>query len=259
MINTNCKDCVFAIGANPQTGCTLSRAQKLEIEIMQDGFYSLKRFCNTYRPEQWLSELSLDEYESRNQIVLKEVEPRIGFFVILDTSLDGAIQALTTTLNDIKEQELHQARYVVVMTDKVEYNQEIQALLVDMFDFEVTEHNIVQTINLDDKNLIVDECFKYAKNGWIYVTSSGERVNRKLISKIHQRINVDMKKLVIVTPYDKMNGLIFQASLFKFLNGNKQKIQDDGSLDDRPFLEKVSTMDKTDLETIMTWDQFNEC
>ena len=56
-----------------------------------------------------------------------------------------------------------------------------------------------------------------------------------------------------------MNGLIFQASLFKFLNGNKQKIQDDGSIDDRPFLEKVSTMDKTDLETIMTWDQFNEC
>jgi len=258
MLVTHCKNCVFA-ESNPQTGCALSRAEKLGVESTIDGFFRLDRFCNTHRPEKWLVELSLDEQNRCGEIVLEEVVPRIGFFILLDVTLDNAINNLQTTLEDIKNQHKHTARYVAVATNKVEYNQEIQQILTSMFDFEETEHHIVQLVgDFDDNHLIIDECFRHAKNGWIYITSSGERVDTHLIDKIHQRINIDMKKLVVVTPYEGLNGLIFQAALFKFLKGNKDRPMDDGTIDGRPFLEKVVDVGKVDPETLMTWNQFNE-
>ena len=258
MLVTHCKNCVFA-KSNPQTGCALSRSEKLGVETTHEGFFMLDRFCNTFRPEEWLINLSFDEQDRRNEVVLEEVVPRIGFFILFDVAVDNAIDKLRITIDDIKNQHAHAARYVTVATNKVEYNEEIQQMLTDRFDFDTTEHHIVQLVgDFDDDHFIIDECFRHAKNGWIYVTSSGERVDTHLIDKIHQRINVDMKKLVVVTPYEKLNGLIFQAALFKFLKGNKDRPMDDGTIDDRPFLEKVADVGKVDPETLMTWDQFNE-
>ncbi len=131
---TSCKDCIFAVKREEeQVGCELYRSEKLGIYDTEDGDYLLERFCNTYRPEEWLSELSLDEYKKRHQVALKEVVPRIGFLVLLDTSKDTpeklvAMDNLRKTISDIKNQTLHQARYIIVATDKTEYNEEIQNL-----------------------------------------------------------------------------------------------------------------------------------
>ena len=85
MITTSCKGCVFANYSNGmQSGCQLGRAKKLEYETTEDGHYMVQRFCNTYRPAEWLKELSLDEYENRHDVVLNETVPRVGFFVIFD-------------------------------------------------------------------------------------------------------------------------------------------------------------------------------
>jgi len=84
-------------------------------------------------------------------------------------------------------------------------------------------------------------------------------VPRDLIYKIHKRVNLDMKKLVVVKPYSGVNGLLFQSALFKFVNGNKPKLYQDEIIDNRPFLEKVKEAAKeSDDQTLIDWSEFNE-
>ncbi len=181
---------------------------------------------------------------------------------MLDTTKPAAIEDLKKTIEDIKRQTVHQARYVVVITDKTEYNEEIQSVLVENFDHDTTLHHLVKVSFIPDpKMFLIDECFKHAKNGWVYVTTSGESIDQELIEKINQRVNVDMKRLSLIQPYDDFNGFLFSTPLFKFLNGNKRKAyeMEDGEMyfDERPFLEKVEDMKDDTGETLITWEEFN--
>ena len=109
------------------------------------------------------------------------------------------------------------------------------------------------------KDLLIDESFKHAKNGWAYVCNSGEDIDPEFISKVHKRINIDMKRLVIIKPYDdQLNGLVFQTALFKFLNGNHTKIFGDEIVDSRKFIEKIEESSAiSDKDTCITWEEFN--
>tara|TARA_R110000824_G_scaffold46485_1_gene133507 strand:+ start:373 stop:1173 length:801 start_codon:yes stop_codon:yes gene_type:complete len=260
---THCEGCVFAIKReNKQTGCQLYRSEKLGASDVDAGFYVLERYCNAYRPEEWLSELSLEDYKNRHQIALKEVVPRVGFFILVNTTKENAIEDLKTTIKDITQQTLNKARYVVVITDRTEYNEEIQSILVENFDHDKTLHHLVKVSAIpEDKMLLIDECFKHAKNGWVYTTTSGEHIDQELIEKINQRVNIDMKRLSIVKPYDDFNGLLFSTPLFKLLNGNHKKAyeteNDELQFDDRPFLEKIEDMKDDTGETLITWEEFN--
>jgi hypothetical protein len=265
MIHTKCDACVFAeLGDNKiQTGCKLDRELKLGVnETNDDGFFNLSRFCNTYRPKEWLPMLSLEESENLCDTVLQEVRPRVGFFVIMDSEGVEAIDKLKKTLLDIKNQKDATPRYVVVVNDKVEYNNEIQGLFGELFDHYITMHHIVQiNTTFPTEHHLIDEAFIHAKNGWVYVTSSGENVPLDLLEKMHQRMNIDMNILSVVKPYDEINGMIFQASLFKYLNGNRRKVYEgeDGekNVDDRPFLDKVEDLAQMSAEgSVIEWGEF---
>lgn len=260
-VNTKCNGCIFGIYENgKQISCKLNRHEKLTYDTVDDqGSFVLNRFCTTYRPQNWLEELSVKESEDVVDTVLHEVMPRVGFFIILKTDSDNAINLLENTLKDIHNQSLI-ARYVVIATDKVEYNPEIQELLCKYFDFETTNHHIVQLVERPSSiELIIDECFKHAKNGWAYVCESGESIDNKLIEKIHRRVNLDLKRLSVIKPYkEPFNGLLFQTSLFKFLNGNNTKLFQDEIVDTRQFLAKVEDVSiNSDPDTLITWEQFN--
>ncbi len=261
-VNSGCKGCVFVeSNATEQLSCKLGRASKLGIlEKDDENFFILSRFCTTYRPKEWLNDLSLADSKDTKNAVLQEVSPRVGFFILLDTGQKNAIDQLKKTLEDIDNQESFEPRYVVVINDKVEYNEEIFEILQPMFDFEKTEYHILQLeVKIEDPVNTIDEAFKHAKNGYVYVTSSGENVPRDLICKIHKRINLDMKKLVVIKPYAGINGLLFQSALFKFVNGNKPKLYQDETMDNRPFLEKVKEAAKeSEDQTFIDWSEFNE-
>jgi hypothetical protein len=262
-VETSCEKCIFAtLMDENQSGCELYRPEKLGIEGNKNGYFVLQRFCNTYRPEEWLSELSIEEYSKRQHVALQEVIPRVGFLILLDTNKPDAIEDLKKTISDIKNQTLNKTRYVIVITDKAEYNEEIQCILVENFDYDETLHHLVKVSNVpENKMLLVDECFKHAKNGWIYTTTSGEPIDQELIEKMNQRINTEMKRLSVVKPYDDFNGLLFSTPLFKLVNGNLRKAfeTEDGELefDDRPFLEKIEDMKDDTGETLITWEEFN--
>jgi len=261
-IQSSCRGCVFAdANETEQLSCKLDRASKLGIQEKDDeNFFVLSRFCTTYRPKEWLNDLSLAESKDIKETALKEISPRVGFFVLLDTSKEDAIDDLAKTLEDIKGQESIAPRYVVVINDKVEYNEGIFEILQPMFDFDETEYHILQLeVKIEDPIRTIDEAFKHAKNGYVYVTSAGESIPRDLIYRIHKRVNLDMKKLMVVKPHSGINGLLFQTALFKFVNGNKPKLFQDEIVDNRPFLEKVEeAATDSDDQTLIDWNEFNE-
>ena len=104
---------------------------------------------------------------------------------------------------------------------------------------------------------MIDEAFRHAKNGWIFVTTSGEDVPENLFEKINDRMNIDMKRLVLVKPYEKMNGTIFQSAIYKLLDGNKDLIDPETRERVRiNFIEKIETMPSDSPDNICEWEEF---
>ena len=263
MIKTSCKNCIFATVENSkQTGCKLKRHEKLGIDSQSpDGYFSLSRFCNTYRPKDWLKHLSLDESINLTDTVLNEVKPNVGFFIIFNGDTKGCVsEKLKPTIDCLKNQDIP-PKYVAVINNKVEYNEDIHELLISSFDEEQTYTHVVQMLYQPEiLEAVIDEAFTHAKNGWAYVCNAGEDIDKNLITKIHKRINLDMKQLVVIEPYEgTLNGLLFQAALFKFLNGNGVKVFQDTSVDNRRFLDKVKDYaSNSGKDTFITWKDFYE-
>lgn len=256
MIETSCQGCVFSKNDKDgkQESCQMDRLGKLEsYRNDEEEFFRVKRFCNAFRPNQWLNDLSLEESLSITDTVKKEIVPRVGILIDFDTELEDPLSKLKDCVQSIIDQDLS-VRYVIVVNRKVEYNEEIQKLLAGSLSEDV-DHHILQLLNQpEDKILIVDECFRHFLNGWLFVTTIGQEIPSKLMSGINKIINEDMGILTAVEPYDGFNGLIFQTALFKFLNGNAPKVWGIDDIDSRPFIEKVKDM--KDSESVMTWEEF---
>lgn len=258
-INTLCQGCVFAqLDENKlQTGCSLGRIGKLSVEEMQDGHMLLERFCNTYRPDEWLESLDFDQSMKAEATVLQEVYPRIGYFVKFLTGDQSTLEKLETTISDIAKAK---PSYITVISDDTALNEPIWSLFIKYFG-EVSEvkYHIVQLTEAPKIiSRIVDQSFTHAQNGWMMLTSSGERVAHDTLDKIHKLINIDMQQIVMIEPYDDFNGMIFPAYVFKFLNGNKTKIFNDEQAVSDSFINKMKEAEKRgETKCILSWEEFN--
>tara|TARA_Y100001938_G_scaffold133366_1_gene192645 strand:+ start:5777 stop:6577 length:801 start_codon:yes stop_codon:yes gene_type:complete len=261
-VTTKCEDCVFSKTENDkQTGCQLGRDEKLGVsETADEGYFILERFCNTYRPDQWLEDLNFEESMDTKKTVMDEIVPRIGFFIRLDTGDETPTNSeLNHTLQSISQIEHGPPAFVAVINDKVEFNELIWSLFLKYFENSTTKYHIVQLKNKPETDMKhLDEAFSHAQNGWLYSTTSGESVPKDVVSKLHKNINIDMKQLMLVEPYDNYNGLMFPTFVFKFLKGNRSKIFQDEMMDSRPFLEKMKAAEKRgNTKTIFSWEEFN--
>lgn len=261
MLETTCANCVFAkIKKNKQYGCALNRTQRLEKRKEEtDGIehYVVSRFCNANRPKAWTESLTLEQRLQADKIVMEEIRPRVGFLVYLDHSKDNPLEWLEATLTDIRDQSESGARYVIIANEKVEYNEQIHEMLRLFFDQEKVKTHILQLLEVPENKIwIVDEAFRLTLNGWLYVTTSGERVHKNLLKDLHEHINIKMGKLSVVLPYEGINGLLIQTALFKYVNGNKTKVWSEEEKDNRLFLDKIKDLDKTE-DCILDWSQVN--
>ena len=259
-IQTDCGACVFALmSKNHQSGCVLNRHEIFNITgTTEDNYFIMDRFCNAYRPEDWIQQLDLEEQMELEATVLNEVRPRMGCFVRLDTTVPDAIERLDKTMESMTKVN-GGVSYVAIITDKVEYNDEIWELFVKYFgDGDETLYHIVQLEReIDDLPKVIDEAFTHAQNGWIYVTTSGETVRKDTLDILHKRLNIELAQLMMVEPYDGFNGLMFPSFVFKFLNGNKTKIFQNEEASSLSFTDKLREADKRgDTKSIFTWEEF---
>ncbi len=259
---TKCEGCVFAKIEDIQTGCDLERHTKLGIiSDDKDETFTLKRFCNTYRPDKWLSDLDFDQRLDIESEVMKEIYPKVGFIINFDLESENPIGNLEKTLKSIPQAE-NGTLYVVVVNEKVEYNEEIWGSFISNFgEVSKIKYHIVQLNHVySDIDMLIDQSFTHAQNGWVQCLTSGDEVDENCIGKIHELINIKMKKLIMILPKnekDPFSGLVFPAYLFKFLNGNGVKVFRDEKADSRSFITKVLEAEKRgETKTVYTWEEF---
>ena len=167
-----------------------------------------------------------------------------------------AISDMKKRLGELKTQTMGFPRYICIINPKVEYNEELQELLASNFDFEETEYHIVLSLVESGDLSLIDEAFKHGKNGWVYVGSSNEEIRTDIIEKVHNRINIELRRLVVIEPYDKNNnGFIFQTAIYKLLGGNSV-FTVEGEDQEVTFREKLSEMEIVDPDLVSSWEDF---
>ncbi len=263
---TKCEGCVFSkLEGGKQVDCDLARHEKLGFSTLSDETtFTLERFCNTYRPEEWISNLEFEDRLNIKEVAMKEVAPRAGFIIKLDHTKGDEIEDLDKTLASIKKIKTPTGKehpYIIVVTEKVEYNEDIWGKFISYFGEDpVTKYHIVQ-LNQVHKNLstIIDATFTHFQNGWVQCLTSGDEVPDNFLNKIHNFVNVEMKQIVMLLPKSDspFSGFTFPAFLFKFLNGNSAKVFKDDMVDTRSFLNKVLAAEKRGgTKTVYTWEEF---
>lgn len=265
-VKTNCEGCLFAEydkKGKEQVACKLGRIPTFNPTFTKEKkdkdskkCFVFDRFCNTYRPDEWLNHLTEEEKKDLKATAMDEVCPRMGFFIFLRDSSEDAISDMKKRLDELKTQTIGSPRYICIINPKVEYNEELQELLASSFDFEETEYHIVLSLVESGDLSLIDEAFKHGKNGWVYVGSSNEEIRTDIIEKVHNRINIELRRLVVVEPYDESNnGFIFQTAIYKLLGGNSI-FTVEGEDQEVTFREKLGEMEIVDSDLVSSWEDF---
>ena len=225
----HCKGCVFAeVKDGLQIGCYLKNIQKFE-KTYEDGYFIINRRCNSHRDQKWLKENKDDNPYER---VGQENRIRLGYAINFIGSYDEDLFEKTV-------KSLDNPSYVVVVNDRPEHNKRLFEIAQRETKLHQTRINIVQIINQKEEYYI-DEAFRNAKNGFFCWLKSGDTLPRRFYERLDNAINVNME-VVSVCLGD--NFLLFQSTLFKHLEGNKSRMLEDGSIENKTFLEKIKTFE----------------
>lgn len=245
-IKTSCKGCVFVFKGDggTQTGCKIGRSKKLNPDNdTVDGYFEFNRFCNTYRPQEWLDLYYDSDIDNGANHVFEEVVPRISYIINFNEDiccLESIVQSVTI------RQSINNIGVIIVVNDKVEYNEDIMRVLNQ---YNEKKRNIlVQTLENMGELKKFDTAFKHAKNGWSVFLPMGQQVGVDFVSRIHQRVNIDMKRFSYCK--DEATGrFVVQSSLYKLLEGNSVA----------EFDEKITFMKNNDPDCIPSWgEMFSE-
>ena len=251
-ITTNCKGCVFAVSDDlGQTGCLANRVNPssdfISSRSAESGFFILDRYCSLFRPEKWVEELNLLEQDRTSEKLLKvakkEALPRLTFII----NFNYDMSFLTNLLDIINSQECR--KFIVVVNDKVEYNENIFALLKDKLSNNVGGFNLVQIVKSSSK--FYDSGFKHAKNGWSVFLDKNQTVGKNFVGNLEERLTNQWKRLVFAQD-ESGERKIVQSSIYKMLLNN---VKSDGSIDSRPFEEKILDLEFDDKDCFCDWKE----
>ena len=83
-----------------------------------------------------------------------------------------------------------------------------------------------------------------------------EEIRTDIIEKVHNRINIELRRLVVVEPYvESYNGFIFQTAIYKLLGGNSI-FTVEGEDQEVTFREKLGEMEIVDSDLVSSWEDF---
>jgi len=240
-IETHCKNCVWSV----DNKCEMDRLEKFEKLVKieyEDGYAKFPRFCNAWRNQAWIDNQS----EPMTQI---ELEMRIGMGLVVDFTNNHDLKQLEKTFISCILGQYLIPNYVIVINDKVEYQEEIDKILV--YYFKDNPRNIIQILDLE-KIYYMDEAFKFARHGYTTFVYSGDILPYKYLEIVNNHINKELKFLSAC--FSKDEKIIFQNTLFKLLGGNKPVATEGGSINRDDFLTRLLAM-KSEEKCIYLWDE----
>lgn len=246
-----CKGCVFAVVNNDgnQTSCVMNdRHVRLSGGnfSLKDGYARFNRFCNMFRPDSWKEQYAENNIQKAMDLVVQEAYPRLTFII----EFNKDIEFLKSLLEKINNQSINTRKFVIVVNSNVEYNIDIFSLMQKTLTNNVGGFNLVQMI---DSNKIFDEAFSKAKNGWTIFLKAGKDISTNLAEKLNDRINNGLRRMVYAESQDQ-SKIIVQSAVYKMLGGNQPLMRGDGTIDNRPFKEKLVEMVSEDKDSITTWE-----
>jgi len=246
-----CNGCVFAVVNNEgnQTSCIMNdRHIKLSNDNLsfKDGYARFNRFCNMFRPESWKEQYANNDIKKAVDLVVQETYPRLTFIVEFNKDLEF----LKSLLVKINNQSINTRKFVIVINSEVEYNLDIFSLMQNTLTNNIGGFNLVQMV---DSDKIFDEAFSKAKNGWTIFLKAGKDISMNLAERLNNRINNNLRRMVYAENQDQ-SKIIVQSAIYKMLGGNQPLMRGDGTVDNRPFKEKLAEMISEDKDSITTWE-----
>lgn len=185
----DCNNCVFKVTDDGvQVGCKAERLQTFidnKAAEKKDNYYELTQFCNLYR---------------NNECVLEEERAKImPLFGIVIYHKDQTMQDLEKTVESIMDLDYPSEKIkVVISVDKVPKSH-IDPYLNITNTLKKRFRAVELVINFSEDQAIKDtECFKrLAQASYFVKINSGLTFDRQVFRSIDERINKDMKKIIM--------------------------------------------------------------
>lgn len=264
-IKFSCEHCVFAEytsfkGKDIQYGCSLNRLIKLNPNNNYEekdnlSFFVFNRFCNTMRPKHWLEEYCDNDIEKAKHDIWNEIAPRLSIIIKFDYNMDN----FKATINSI-DQQLASRKFIIVINDREEHNIEIFEHLEKLHKNEkIINYHILMPSSIE-QNVYdnIDSALGFCKNGWIIFLDEGHILPLNATEKINHRVNEELRRLVYCSN-NTNKSFVIQAAIYKLIGGNSPKILEDGTVDNRTFLERINQIQAEDPDCFLSWESlFNE-
>lgn len=260
-IKTSCKTCIFAQFDNDvQTGCSFGRLEKFKHQDKakfdnEQNSFIIQSVCNTCRSEKWAA-----QHQTENLIaaVEREIQIDLDFVIIAMGELDYAkiIDRAVKRSGECINQKRIKPKNIVIVSDSKDLNYPKLRNTIMEFIPDGQDINIKVVKALDD-NLSL---YNYLDTGVQKCTSRffatfeiDEIIPVNLIETFNTTINTDLKQIVMVKPYNKLNGLIIQKSLYHLMQ-YFDKVNDEGNLSIVEKVEKIN-MEVRSENNYINWDE----
>lgn len=225
ILYTNCDGCIFFEEHEKNYSCKLGRIKKYselgykKFEVSEaddkthleiDGV-----LCSAKRTEIWeISKLG----EDLEAALYKELNPKVGFFIIVGETLDGIEKTIQSALNqeDFKPKHImFCSKGLVPITDLIDVASSILGDKDIPFKVKAMTHLVETDFEF------IDKFFINSKNGYSTFIESGREFKSDLIKTLTKATQEDMKNVALIEGYDGINGYTYQGMTYKFLFGNR--------------------------------------
>ncbi len=205
MFETTCRECKFKDMDNgSQTGCSvgvLTQLEKNGVDISKDGgFFKFPGVCMSRRLEQWEG--------SYTDLFIQNFIP--STFVIIHSEGSN----LVDTLKSISKVVTPKPTNVIICHDTHNLK-EIHTLASE--NLSGIKFQCVYMVDKLYKDIMYDEAFNRAKNGWVFFVDSGKIVPDDYLEAVNFSKNHLLLNFVAV--FGEIDGYL--AIIYKHLKGNK--------------------------------------
>jgi len=242
-LGTNCGKCQFFKDGT----CSLGKIQEFENNganiVYIDDVANVDRVCVFRRTHDWEPLLSFNEKVSK-----VNSETYICGTIIVIMKDDNKEELIKTIEGLSLLNNIHNFK-IVISFSKTNKMSEIAKIASSTIHYGI-DYTCVQIIEESDP-LYIDEAFRRAKNGFIFVVQTGFDIDKEMIDKVNSVINKKMKRLAYVSSGHYFHGNVYSAVVYNFLKGHKEV----------PFDKKFEyvTQSQEIKNLSMSWEEVNEC
>lgn len=242
MINTICRDCVFATynmlpawGKTilEQNGCELGRITKfieqqrvkLETVEVDDGniaytkiFHRIAGLCNTCRNEQWVRRNETQSMAMKR--VMEEAKSRFQVFVFITKS--STIEQVQETYQAFGSMALKPTKIDFIIQDKKLTMSALNSILEPLIRPKIKYNIHLILDDIDDRWTIIDKFIDTKYHNFFSICHTGYKYNPNVFYQIDKEVNDKLFSIYKVETGND-NGMIFNTSVYKIARNVSKK------------------------------------